>query len=80
MPRTRGRPADAEASGTPIPPVEAESGPEPLAAGGLGARRGGSPAWAAGPAGAAERSLGRRLAADVSALDASTLLEPRTRR
>jgi len=70
----------AEAAGAPIPPVAADSAPEPLAAGGLGARRGGSPAWAAGPAGAAERSPGRRPDTDASALDASPLPEPRTRR
>ena len=61
-----------EASGTPVPPAE-DSGLEPLAAGASGARRAGSPAWAGN--GAAERSPGRRPAAD-----ASTLPEPGTRR
>ena len=61
-----------EASGTPVPPDE-DSGPEPLAAGASGAVRSGSPAWAGN--GAAERSPGRRPAAD-----ASTLPEPGTRR
>jgi putative flippase GtrA len=59
-----------EASGTPLPPADEGSGPEPLAA---GAPRAGSPAWAGN--GAAERSPGRR-----PAPDASTLPEPGTRR
>ena len=62
-----------EASGTPVPPADEASGPEPLAAGASGARRPGSPAWAGN--GAAERSPGRRPAADASALP-----EPGTRR
>src|SRR5215471_13425964 len=62
-----------EASGTPVPADE-DSGREPLAAGAPGAvRGGGSPAWAGN--GAAERSPGRRPAADTSALP-----EPGTRR
>ena len=61
-----------EASGTPVPADE-DSGREPLAAGASGAVRGGSPAWAG--SGAAERSPGRRPAADTSALP-----EPGTRR
>jgi putative flippase GtrA len=60
-----------EASGTPVP--DEDPGPEPLAAGAPGASRAGSPAWAG--SGAAERSPGRRPAADTSALP-----EPGTRR
>jgi putative flippase GtrA len=62
-----------EASGTPVPPADEASGPEPLAAGAPGAGRAGSPAWAG--SGAAERSPGRRPTADTSALP-----EPGTRR
>jgi putative flippase GtrA len=62
-----------EASGTPVPLDDEAAAPEPLAAGAAGARRAGSPAWAG--SGAAERSPGRRPAADSSALP-----EPGTRR